>query len=164
VGVAVAQHCILVIEDQEDLAAVYEAILERAGYRVHKTHSGEEGLAEFKAVGADLILLDMTLPEMRGVQVLRELREADANIPIIILTGLDEDQTREQCESLGVQGYIRKPPDFDRLISKIEDALKAPAEEAEVVTLRLPARVAAHLRAIDSNLERAITMLVEREI
>jgi DNA-binding response OmpR family regulator len=157
------QDCILVIEDQEDLAAIYETILEAEGYGVRKTHSGEEGVAEFRAHGADLVLLDMTLPEMNGTQVLREIRQLDPNVPFVILTGVDDERLREQCSSMGVHGYLTKPPDFDTLIATIRAALTTPREDAEVITLRLPLRITSHLRSIDSNLERAITLLVTRE-
>jgi DNA-binding response OmpR family regulator len=156
-----SEDCILVIEDQEDLAAAYEIQLKTAGYRVRKTHSGEEGLAEFQANGADLILLDITLPEIHGTQVLREIREADAHVPVVVITGLADEDTRKQLEQLGVQGYLTKPPDFDEMLKVIETALKTPTEESEVVTLRLPTRVLAKLREIDPNLDRAIQQLVD---
>jgi two-component system, NtrC family, response regulator AtoC len=156
------EDCILVIEDQEDLAAVYEIQLKSAGYKVRKAHSGEEGIAEFQANGADLILLDITLPEIHGTQVLRAIREADADVPVVIITGMTDDDTRKELEQLGVQGYLTKPPDFDEMLDVIEHTLKTPTEESEVVTLRLPVRVLTKLREIDSNLERAIQQLVEK--
>jgi DNA-binding response OmpR family regulator len=158
------QDCILVIEDQEDLAAIYETILTAEGYGVRKTHSGEEGVAEFRTHGADLVLLDMTLPEMNGIQVLHEIRQLDPNVPFVILTGSDDESLREQCSNMGVHGYLIKPPDFDHLVATIRTALATPREEAEVITLRLPLRITSHLRSIDSNLERAITLLVTREL
>lgn len=155
------EHCILVIEDQEDLAELYEARLKKAGYRVRLALTGEEGLAEFEASGADLVLLDMTLPEMHGAQVLRELRTLNATVPIIIVTGETGELYRDESARLGVQGYLSKPPDYDALLSLIRRALSAPPEEAEVVTLRLPKRVIEQLMEIDSNLEHAITLLME---
>jgi DNA-binding response OmpR family regulator len=154
------EHCILVIEDQEDLSELYKARLRSAGYKVQLALTGEEGLAEFKANGADLILLDMTLPEMQGTQVLRELRTLNATVPIIIVTGETGELYREDTARLGVQGYLSKPPDYDELLEMIRRAFEAPPEEAEVVTLRLPKRVIEQLAEIDSNLEQAITELV----
>jgi two-component system response regulator RegX3 len=156
------EHCILVIEDQEDLAELYKATLKNAGYKVQLALTGEEGLAEFEATGADLILLDMTLPEMHGTQVLRELRALDATVPIIIVTGETGELYRDESERLGVKGYLSKPPDYDLLLKMIRSALDAPREEAEVVTLRLPKRVVEKLYEIDSNLEHAITQLADR--
>jgi DNA-binding response OmpR family regulator len=155
------EHCILVIEDQDDLAELYKATLKKAGYKVQLALTGEEGLAEFQANGADLILLDMTLPEMQGTQVLRELRTLNANVPVIIITGETGELYRDESTRLGVQGYLSKPPDYDELLKMIHDSLEAQPEEAEVVTLRLPKRVIEQLNEIDSNLERAITQLVD---
>lgn len=155
------EHCILVIEDQEDLAELYEATLKKAGYKVQLALTGEEGLAEFKAGGADLILLDMTLPEMQGLQVLREVRSLNATVPVIIITGETGDLFRDESLLLGVRGYLAKPPDYKALLEMIRRSLEAKPEEAEVVTLRLPKRVIEQLYEIDSNLEQAITQLVE---
>ena len=135
--------------------------LKTAGYRVRNAYTGEEGIAEFKANGADIILLDMTLPEMHGAQVLREVRAVSPTIPVIVVTGETHDELRAQCERLGVQEYLSKPPDFKTLLAAIARALETPPEEAEVVTLRLPKRVVAQLSAIDSNIERAITRLAD---
>jgi two-component system, OmpR family, response regulator RegX3 len=155
------EHCILVIEDQEDLAELYEATLEKAGYKVRNAFTGEEGIAEFQASGADVILLDMTLPEMHGTQVLRQIRDINASVPVIVITAEDSEQLREQCERLGVQDYLAKPVNYEAMLTAVQLALESPPEEAEVITLRLTSRVIQQLTEIDSNLERAITQLVE---
>jgi DNA-binding response OmpR family regulator len=155
------EHCILVIEDQDDLAELYKETLKNAGYKVQLALTGEEGLAEFRANGADLILLDMTLPEMQGTQVLRELRTLNATVPVIIITGETGELYRDESERLGVHGYLAKPPDYDELLEMIRRSLATEPEEAEVVTLRLPKRVIEILGEIDSNLEQAITTLAE---
>jgi len=155
------EHCILVIEDQDDLAELYKETLKKAGYRVQLALTGEEGLAEFRANGADLILLDMTLPEMQGTQVLREVRALNATVPIIIVTGETGETFRDESARMGVQGYVSKPPNYDELLEIIRTSLEAQPEEAEVVTLRLPKRIIERLTEINSNLEQAITELAE---
>jgi DNA-binding response OmpR family regulator len=155
------EHCILVIEDQEDLAELYESTLKKAGYQVRNAFTGEEGIAEFQANGADVVLLDMTLPEMHGTQVLREIRAVNASVPVIVVTAEENDQLREQCERLGVHDYLAKPVNYDALLTAVQLALEAAPEEAEVITVRLPTRVIQQLNEIDSSLERAITQLVE---
>jgi DNA-binding response OmpR family regulator len=155
------EHCILVIEDQEDLAELYETTLEKAGYKVRVALTGEEGLAEFRASGADTVLLDMTLPEMHGAEVLREIRGLNADVPVIVISAEASDQLREQCERLGVHDYLSKPINYDAMLTAVQLALDAPPEKAEVITLRLPSRVIQQLTEINANLERAITQLVE---
>lgn len=155
-----AEHRILVIEDQEDLAALYEAALNKAGYRITNAYTGEEGVAEFEANGADAILLDMTLPEMHGLHALREIRSISTTVPVLVITGESSAETRAQCESLGVRGYLAKPVDYHQLLNVVAGILAQPVEEEyQVVTLRLPARVIRHLNDIDPNLERAVTIL-----
>lgn len=156
-----SEHCILVIEDQEDLAELYEATLHKAGYKVRSAFTGEEGIAEFQANSADVVLLDMTLPEMHGTQVLREIRNLNASVPVIVITAEENEQLREQSERLGVHAYLAKPVNYDAMLAAVKLALEIPTEDVEVVTLRLPSRIIQQLAKIDSNLEHAITQLIE---
>ena len=161
------KHRILIIEDQEDLAALYETTLTKAGYEVSKAYTGEEGIADFQDKGADAVLLDMTLPEMHGLQTLQEIRALNTNVPIIVATGESSEDTRKQCERLGVQNYLSKPVDYDELVKVFRGALadeKTLTEEYEVVTLRLPTRVIKCLAGIDQNLERAVTTMCEERM
>jgi len=158
------EHRIIVIEDQEDLAALYERTLAKEGYRVTKAYTGEEGVAEFQSGGADAILLDMTLPEMNGVQTLREIRAINANVPVIVATGETSDDIRQSCERLGVRAYLSKPVDYAELNSTLRGALEDPkvnTAEYLVVTLRLSKSVVACLTNLDENLERAVTQICE---
>jgi CheY-like chemotaxis protein len=159
----VGKHRILVIEDQEDLAELYESSLEGAGYDVTVAYTGEEGLAEFEANGADAILMDMTLPEMHGTKALEKIRGLSPSVPVLVVTGETMAESRDVCERLGVQEYLSKPPDYGALLSAFERALAHPQSDDQymVVTLRLPARVLQTLTDIDSNLERAITRVCE---
>ncbi|HYO62671.1 MAG TPA: response regulator [Pyrinomonadaceae bacterium] len=158
---------IIVIEDQEDLAALYEAALQKAGYEVVKAYTGEEGVAEFEDRGADAVLLDMTLPEMHGTETLQRIRALDARVPVVVATGESSAETRAQSERLGVHRYLSKPVDYDELAHVFRRALSDPAtttEEYEVVTLRLPRRVVKILNEVDPNLERAVTTLCEERL
>lgn len=157
------QHRILIIEDQEDLAELYESALKRAGYDVLTTYAGEEGLAEFQAHGADAVLMDMTLPEMHGTKVLEKLRELSSGVPVLVVTGETLAESRDVCDRLGVQEYLTKPPDLKQLLQAFERALARPSSDEEymVVTVRLPARVLRLLTDIDANLERAITRVCD---
>jgi DNA-binding NtrC family response regulator len=131
---------------------------------VRNAYTGEEGIAEFRANGADVIMLDMTLPEMHGAQVLKEIRALNANVPVIIITGETSSDLQRQCELLGVQEYLSKPPDYDAILGSIERALSSPPEETEVVTLRLTKTAVSELKELDPNIERAIIKLLdERE-
>lgn len=157
------QHRILVIEDQEDLAELYESALKRAGYDVIVAYTGEEGVAEFQERGADAVLMDMTLPEMHGTKVLEKIRELSTSVPVLVVTGETMAESRDVCDRLGVQEYLTKPPDLKQLLAAFERALAKPQRDEEfmVVTVRLPARILKQLTDIDANLERAITRICD---
>lgn len=153
---------VLVIEDQEDLAELYASALAEEGFRVTKAYTGEEGIAFFEDEGADVIVLDVTLPEMNGVQVLQKIRDRDTKIPVVVATGETNDETRQQCQRLGVQEYMEKPVKSEALTAALHRALNDPktaTEEYEVVTLRLSKRIIECLTGIDQNLDRAVEML-----
>ena len=157
---------VLVIEDQEDLAALYEKALEKEGYAVSKAYTGEEGVALFEDNGADAVVLDMTLPEMHGVQTLQTIRGLNANVPVVVVTGETSDETRRQCERLGVQQYLSKPADYRDIMDSIRRALADPktvTEEYQVVTLRLPSRIVRCLMGLDENIERAVELICEEK-
>jgi DNA-binding NtrC family response regulator len=110
------------------------------------------------------VLLDMTLPEMHGAQVLREIRDINTTVPVIIITGETSSDLQQQCEQLGVQEYLSKPPNYDAVLVAIKRALASPQEESQMVTLRLTRPLLAQLSEVDPNIERAITkLLAERE-
>jgi two-component system response regulator VicR len=157
---------VLVIEDQEDLAALYESALGKEGFEVSKAYTGEEGVSFFEDNGADAVMLDMTLPEMHGVQTLQAIRGLNANVPVVVVTGETSDETRRQCERLGVQQYLSKPADYRDILAALRGALSDPkttTEEYQVVTLRLPSRIVKCLMGLDENIERAVELICEEK-
>ena len=158
---------VLVIEDQEDLASLYEQALTKEGYVVSKAYTGEEGVALFEDEGADAVVLDMTLPEMHGVQTLQSIRGMNANVPVVVVTGETSDETRLQCERLGVQEYLSKPAHYNDIMGALRRALSDPkttTEEYQVVTLRLPTRIVKCLMGLDENIERAVELICEEKL
>ncbi|MDT7688216.1 MAG: hypothetical protein QOJ70_1415 [Acidobacteriota bacterium] len=157
---------VLVIEDQEDLAELYESALRKEGFEVSKAYTGEEGVALFEDNGADAVILDMTLPEMHGVQTLQTIRGLNANVPVVVVTGETSDETRRQCERLGVQQYLSKPADYKDIMDALRRALSDPkttTEEYQVITLRLPSRIVKCLTGVDENIERAVELICEEK-
>ena len=157
---------VLVIEDQEDLAALYESALRKEGYGVAKAYTGEEGVALFEDNGADAVVLDMTLPEMHGVHTLQSIRSLNTNVPVVVVTGETDDEIRRQCERLGVQQYLSKPADYRDIMDALRRALSDPkttTEEYQVVTLRLPTRIVRCLMGLDENIERAVELICEEK-
>lgn len=117
---------ILVIEDEKDVRKTLQMQLEMEGFSVITASDGKEGLSKAKTSGADLVILDLKLPELPGEEVCRELRndEKYVALPIIMLTakGTDADWVRGMV--IGANYYISKPYEMKDLLATIQLLLK----------------------------------------
>lgn len=135
---------ILIIEDEEDILALVQYNLLREGYRVSCAMSGEEGLDLARSEAPDLILLDLMLPGMDGLEVCRALKKgaATAQIPVIMLTAKGEEADVVAGLELGADDYIPKPFSPRVLIARLRTVLRrlereaAPADKNGVLRLR----------------------------
>jgi Response regulators consisting of a CheY-like receiver domain and a winged-helix DNA-binding domain len=114
---------ILIIEDEVKIARFVELELNYEGYEVEKAHDGRNGLETFKNGSFDLILLDIMLPTMSGIEVLRRVR-AISEIPVIMLTAKDETIDKVTGLDLGADDYVTKPFEIEELLARIRVALK----------------------------------------
>ncbi|MDE3243185.1 MAG: response regulator [Nitrospirota bacterium] len=125
---------VLLIEDEPEIRRFLRAILPQQSYRLHEATTGQDGLAQAAARNPDLILLDLGLPDMDGLDVARRLREW-ATIPIIVLTARGEEQSKIQALDLGADDYVTKPFSAGELLARMRVALrhaaKPPGEEGE---------------------------------
>ena len=126
---------ILLIEDEEKLARFVELELTYEGYAVTKAFDGRTGSEQALSGRFDLILLDIMLPEMSGIEVLRRLRRSSA-IPVIMLTARDSVTDKVSGLDLGADDYITKPFAIEELLARIRAALRknAAAADREVLT------------------------------
>ncbi|HZS46772.1 MAG TPA: response regulator [Blastocatellia bacterium] len=124
---------VLVIEDHRDTLAIYLIVLERSGFDVKLAWSGEKGLEEFKAWSPDVIVLDMMLPEMTGLEVLQRIRETGSNVPVVAATANIKPIVRDLCQELNVKSFLAKPFDFDQLITSVRSVLNVPEREVSSV-------------------------------
>ncbi len=133
---AVTRKCILVVEDEQDIAELIAYNLERDGFQVESALSGEEGLRKARVVHPDLVVLDIMLPEINGLDVCRALRSAEATqgIPIIMLTARDEDIDIVTGLEIGADDYITKPFSPKVLIARIRTVLRRRKESVESST------------------------------
>ncbi len=101
---------ILLVEDDDSLAAVYQTRLEAEGFAIKRVPNGEDALASAQAYRPDLILLDVMMPKVSGFDVLDILRNTPetANIKVIMLTALSQESDKERARSLGVDDYLVK--------------------------------------------------------
>ncbi len=117
---------ILAVDDELDVLLIVKTTLQSEGYEVETASDGTDALALAREVSPDLILLDMMMPGMSGLDVLRELKADDSicTIPVIMLTGLSEKDKIQKALVSGTDYYIVKPFDHQDLLSKINDALQ----------------------------------------
>ena len=132
---------ILIIEDEPDIVELIAYNLEREGYRVISANSGETGLAKVISEHPDLILLDIMLPGMNGLDVCRRLKSHDTtrHIPVIMLTARDEDANIVTGLELGADDYITKPFSPRVLLARARTVFRrreeTPARGSEVITV-----------------------------
>ncbi|MCX6763060.1 MAG: response regulator [Candidatus Moranbacteria bacterium] len=101
---------ILIVEDDNFVAEVYLAKLSEMGYETALAQNGEEGLAELKKGKVDLILLDILMPIMNGIEMLKEVKKNEEwkSIPVILLTNIGEKESIQKVRELGVKNYLIK--------------------------------------------------------
>ena len=115
---------ILVIEDEPDLRAGLQHNLELEGYKVETAADGREGLRKAREGKAALILLDLMLPGMSGLEVLRHLRETGRETPIIIVSAKGQDRDKVAGLELGADDYLTKPFGLSELTARIRAVLR----------------------------------------
>ncbi len=119
-----SQPRILLIEDEADIRAGLRLNLEHEGYEVHEAGEGRTGLELAKTIQPSLILLDMMLPGMQGLDVLRGLRDAGNATPVIILSARGMDRDKVTGLELGADDYITKPFGLEELAARIRAVLR----------------------------------------
>ena len=120
---------ILVVDDNTDIVAIVQTILEANGYEVMAAYNGAEALAQLATHKPDLMVLDIMMPEMSGLEVLERIRETPslARIPVILLTAKDEDEDLLSGYQSGANYYIPKPFTSEQLLYGIRLVLEQPA-------------------------------------
>jgi two-component system cell cycle response regulator CtrA len=110
---------ILLIEDDGATAAAIESILSSASFNVYATDLGEEGVDLGKLYDYDTILLDLSLPDMSGFEVLRSLRAAKVKTPILVLSGIADTADKVRALRCGADDYVTKPFHKSELVARI---------------------------------------------
>lgn len=123
-------EAVLVIEDEPKIARLLELELQYEGYQVGKAGSGTEGLEMYHGGQWDLILLDIMLPGLSGIEVLRRIRARDAMVPILMLTAKDSVEDKVSGLDLGANDYITKPFRIEELLARVRAALRLSAAAA----------------------------------
>lgn len=126
---------ILIIEDEEKLARFVELELSHEGYFVEKAADGRVGLEMAESGGYDLILLDIMLPSLSGIEVLRRIRKSEntevAEVPVILLTARDGITDKVTGLDMGANDYMTKPFAIEELLARIRASLRLASQIAE---------------------------------
>ena len=153
---------ILIVEDESTLSHFLKESLSEAGYEVVTAATGREGLQAVGQREIDLVLLDLKLPDVEGMEVLRAIRAGDAELPVIMMTGYGSVGSAVEAMRLKVYDYLEKPPDLDDLKLTIARALESRALREEVARLRDQGDGGRPWIIGDSPAMREIERLVER--
>lgn len=129
---------ILIIEDEEPIRRVLVRILidENKNFQITEAKNGKEGISYLKKEKFDLVLCDIKMPKMDGIEVLQETKTNNINIPFIILTGHGNLETAVDAMKLGAYDFISKPPDLNRLLTTVRNALENKSLRIENKKLR----------------------------
>jgi DNA-binding NtrC family response regulator len=117
---------ILVIDDEESIQSLLDTLLSRKGYAVVLAESGRKGLELFHRERPDVVVLDLKMPEMDGLTVLKALRRIDSQQPVIVLTGAGTPEMEQQVRALGVTEFVEKEFSLHQLGGSLKRLLPAP--------------------------------------
>jgi DNA-binding response OmpR family regulator len=123
---------VLVVEDDRDIARLVELALEQRGFEVCCAYDGPSGLTAAKEFAPAAVILDIMLPKMDGVGVLKKLRGSGNRVPVIMLTARDATPDKVQSLDLGADDYLTKPFDLEELLARLRARLRQ-AEADEVL-------------------------------
>ena len=133
---------ILLIDDDHDVRRLVSVILEQSGFGVRSVADGSSAIAELQMNSYDLMVLDISMPNLNGFQVLKAIRSMARfiGLPVIMLTGSRDRDEISKVQEYNVSDYVLKPPQIDDLISRVEKALDGSPAHEEV-----------HLKPIDAG-------------
>ena len=112
---------ILLVDDEESIHLLYREELEEAGYEVHSALTGEEALDKLNIIGPDLIILDINMPGMNGIEALRRIKEMNPKVPVILCSAYQE--FKQDLASWASDEYIVKSSNLDELKAAVKKHL-----------------------------------------
>ena len=124
---------LLVVDDDEDIRALLRLVLERAGYDVDEQPDGRSALRAFHMGRHDLVVLDVTMPDLDGWEVLDRIRDL-SEVPVLMLTARDSETDRVRGLRAGADDYVTKPFDREELLARIEGLLRRAPRDDEPVS------------------------------
>jgi len=114
---------ILIIDDEKAIRKTLSEILSFEGYKIDEASDGEEGLKKFRERNYDVVLCDIKMPKIDGIEFLQKAGESNPDIPVIMISGRGNIETAVEAVKTGAYDYISKPPDLNRLLITIRNAM-----------------------------------------
>jgi two-component system, NtrC family, nitrogen regulation response regulator NtrX len=127
---------ILIIDDEKSIRKTLNEILSFEGYKIEEAADGEEGLKKFKEKNFDIVLCDIKMPKLDGIEFLEKAREINDELPIIIISGHGNIETAVEAVKKGAYDYISKPPDLNRMLITLRNAMEKTTLVAETKVLK----------------------------
>jgi two-component system KDP operon response regulator KdpE len=114
---------ILIIEDEPAIRRLLRTTLNAQGYQVGEATTGAEGLAAIGSQAPDLVMLDLGLPDIDGLEIIRRIR-SDSSVPLIVLTARSDERTKVKALDLGADDFVTKPFGAEELVARVRTALR----------------------------------------
>jgi DNA-binding NtrC family response regulator len=127
---------ILIIDDERAIRNTLMEILQHEGYKIDTAENGEDGFEKFKKNSYDVVLCDIKMPRMDGLEFLEKSREVNPDVPLIMISGHGNIDTAVEAVKKGAYDYISKPPDLNRLLITIRNATDKTTLVTEAKTLK----------------------------
>src|SRR3954470_21906931 len=124
------QSRVLVVDDEPQITRVLRTVLSSQGYQVHTAAEGESALTDFKSWSPELVITDLYMPHMDGLELCRRIREVSA-VPIIVLSVKGEERSKVEALDCGADDYVTKPFGTDELMARVRAALRRGTNEGE---------------------------------
>ena len=115
---------ILICEDEEDILQILSHVLTTRDFEVHSAHNGQEAVKKTKSLKPDLVVLDIRMPKLDGIEVAKGIRKFDRNVKIIFMTAFQSQEIQNEASKYNIIAYLNKSTPTDELIKTIEEALK----------------------------------------
>ena len=127
---------ILIIDDEKAIRKALTEILSAEGYKTEEAGDGEEGLKKFKEKSYDVVLCDIKMPKLDGIEFLQKANESNADVPVIMISGHGNIETAVDAVKKGAFDYISKPPDLNRMLITIRNAMDRSSLVTETKVLK----------------------------
>ena len=154
---------ILIIEDEIAIRNVLKNILqdENKNFIIHEASNGEQGVNTLSKNEYDLVICDIKMPKMDGLEVLSKSKEQNIETPFIMISGHGDLETAVECIKIGAYDYISKPPDLNRLLTTIRNALNN--QNLKVENKRLKKQVDSKYKIVGESIQvRELEKIIQK--